>query len=243
MTDFDHQWKNILDENSPLKNFNQYTCNDEQVKKFIKLTGMKSSFKKVSFFRGKKCLDVGCGPGRWTYAMQLLGAENVDSFDLSSEAIEICQKINPNAYVFNLMDLDPNPVYDFVLAWGVLHHTSDPQKAFSKVASQVKKGGMLHVMLYDSRNDSFYDGFRGKNTKTARNLWTSLSYDEKIELCNKNAKEKGGNLHGWWDALNPEYNFSFNKDEVKQMFLDRGFTKIKTGDMKNNINMNGIKNL
>jgi len=47
------------------------------------------------------------------------------------------------------MDLTPNPIYDFVLSWGVLHHLQDPRKAFSKVASQVKKeNGILHVMLY-----------------------------------------------------------------------------------------------
>lgn len=241
MTDFDHQWKKVLAENSSLENFNQYKCNEEQVKKFLTLTGMKSIFKKTSFFKGKKCLDVGCGPGRWTCAMQRLGAKNVDSFDLSPEAIEICRKINSKAYVFNLMNLVPNLDYDFVLSWGVLHHTSDPRKAFAKVVSQVKKGGMLHVMLYDSKNDWFYDGFRGKDTESARRLWNSLSYDEKIKLCTEKSKEKGGNLHGWWDALNPEYNYSFSQDEVKQMFLDEGFTKIKTGDIKNNINMNGIK--
>ena len=34
----------------------------------------------------------------------------------------------------------PNPIYDFVLCWGVLNHVEDPRKAFNIVASQVKNG-------------------------------------------------------------------------------------------------------
>ena len=76
--------------------------------------------------------------------MQRLGAKKVDSFDLSEEAINRCKKINPNAYIFNIWDLKPNPIYDFVLSWGVLHHTKNTKRqAFAKVASQIKKNGML----------------------------------------------------------------------------------------------------
>ena len=28
------------------------------------------------------------------------------------------------------MNLLPNPIYDFVLSWGVLHHLQDPRDAF-----------------------------------------------------------------------------------------------------------------
>ena len=47
-------------------------------------------------------MDAGCGPGRWTYAMQKLNAKKVDSFDISTEAIKLCKKINPDAYVFDV---------------------------------------------------------------------------------------------------------------------------------------------
>jgi predicted RNA methylase len=66
---------------------------------------------------GKDCLDAGCGIGRYTYALQKLGARNVNSLDISQEAINKCKEINPNAFVFNIMNLLPNPIYDFVLSW------------------------------------------------------------------------------------------------------------------------------
>lgn len=50
--------------------------------------------------------------------MMQLGANRVDSFDISSEAIKRCKQINPNSFVKNIMELEPNPIYDFVLSWG-----------------------------------------------------------------------------------------------------------------------------
>ena len=54
------------------------------------------------------------------------------------------------------------------------------------------------------------------------------------------AEKKGGNVHGWFDALNPEFNWSYTKEELKEWFVEEGFSNIKLGDMKFNINMNGI---
>jgi len=176
-------------------------------------------------------LDVGCGSGRYTYAMMKMGAMRVDSFDISEEGVKKCQKINPTAYVFDIMSLKPNPIYDFVLSWGMLHHTPEPRKAFSKVASQVKKkDGILHVMLYHKDTQKTYE--------EGRKLWKSLSQKERIRYCEEKAKSSGGTLHGWYDAFNPEYNFSFTEDEIKKWFEEEGFSKIKL-TQKYNINMQG----
>ena len=84
----------------------------------------------------------------------------VDSFDISHEAIEICKKINPNAFVFDLMDLQPTKKYDFVLCWGVLHHVKQPYEGFVKVSSQVKSGGLLHIMVYHKDTQKIYESGR-----------------------------------------------------------------------------------
>ena len=147
MPDFDDQWKKVLGKEY-FSTDNYYNLNQKRVNEFLKYTGIKPWYKKKSFIDKKICLDAGSGPGRWTYAMQQLGASKVDSFDLSPEAIQECKKINPNAYVHNISNLKLNPKYDFVFCWGVLHHTENTRKSFSKVASQVKKGGMFHIMVY-----------------------------------------------------------------------------------------------
>ena len=132
MTDFDEQWKKVMSEEHFDKKKGQFDFTKKRVEEFKKLTGIKDNG-----LDGKICLDAGCGPGIWTYAMQKLVAEKVVSFDISSEAIKRCKKINPNAYVGNILDLKPNFIYDFVMCMGVLHHNRNTREAFSKVASQV----------------------------------------------------------------------------------------------------------
>lgn len=226
MTDFDYQWKNL-----PSKDID---LNEDRVKDFLSFTNIKPK----EFIEDKYCLDAGCGSGRFSYAMQKLGARKVDSIDLSSEAIAKCKKeVNPDAHVFNILDLKPNPIYDFVLCWGVLNHVPEPRKAFSKVVSQVKKkndgdrhGGVLHIMVYhkDTQKQYEYD----------RKIWRTLSLEEQLQLCQKKVNEIGGTVHGWFDALNPEYNWSFDEKEIKKWFEEENFSKIKLVT-KYNINMRG----
>ena len=178
MAEFDYQWKYTLEKEDLENEEDKFECNEKRINEFLGQFKSKSwSFRKPSF-KGKVCLDAGCGPGRWTCALQKLNAAKVDSFDLSEEAIARCKKINPNAYVFNIMELKENKSYDFVLSWGVIHHTNDPRKAFSKLVSQLKKGGMLHVMVYEKKNDWFYEGYRGEPTEK-RKQWKSLRNIEK----------------------------------------------------------------
>ena len=240
MTDFDEQWKNVMDKKFLTHNQGQFELNSKRLKEFLNLTGIKPWYKKQSSIKNKICLDAGCGPGRWTYAMMQLGANRVDSFDISSEAIKRCKQINPNSFVKNIMELEPNPIYDFVLSWGVLHHTENTRKAFSKVTSQVKNGGMLHVMIYNNQNDWAYDGFRGPTCVEKHAEWEKLTFEEKIKLCEEKVKNSGGDIHGWFDAYNPKYNWSHSADEVREWFEEEGFSDIKLRMIKQNINMNGI---
>ena len=129
MTDFDEQWKSVMGEEYFNKNKGEFDFTQKRVEEFKKLTGLRDNE-----LDGKICLDAGCGPGRWTYSIQQLGAKKVDSFDVSAEAIKHCKQINPNAYVDNILELKPNPIYDFVLSWGVLHHNRNTREAFTIVS-------------------------------------------------------------------------------------------------------------
>ena len=240
MTDFDKQWKDVMGEEFLSYNKEQFAFNKKRVKEFLNNTGIKSWFKKDSFIKNKICLDAGCGPGRWTYAMQQLGAKEVTSFDISSEAIKKCKVINSDAYVQDILELKQNNFYDFVLSWGVLHHTKNTREAFSKVCSQVKKGGMLHIMVYNKENDWAYDGYRGDTCVAKHEEWDKLTFKEQIEMCKNKVATDGGDVHGWFDAFNPKFNWSHSADEVKQWFEEEGFTNIKLRMIKQNINMNGI---
>ncbi|MGA2785826.1 MAG: class I SAM-dependent methyltransferase [Candidatus Bathyarchaeia archaeon] len=215
--EFDYQWKYLP---SP---FIEYT--EKRVEELLDLTKLSHSF-----FENKLCLDAGCGNGRWTYAMMRMGAK-VASFDISSAAVQACKQVNPEAYVGEIDELKENRIYDFVLCWGVLHHLSHPELGFKKVASQVKPGGTLHIMVYDRNTQKQYE--------EGRRLWKEMSHEQKLSYCKKMIKKHGGNLHGWWDALNPAYNYSYTPSEVETWFTTEGFRGI-TFTKNVMINMRGV---
>jgi len=214
--EFDFQWQNLP---SPATEYIK-----DRVKELLEYSKLGSSF-----FQGKACLDAGCGNGRFTYALQQLGAK-VISFDVSPQAVEQCKTVNPQAYIHDIMSLDPDPRFDFVLCWGVLHHLEKPRDGFAKVASQVKSNGILLIMVYHKDTQRIYEDGREK--------WPSLAHEERIALCNEMIAKHGGNLHGWWDAFNPQYNWSFEPKEIERWFKEEGFKKIKL-TKKYNINMRG----
>jgi len=218
MKEFNYQWENL-----PSSSI-EYT--EERIKELLKFTKLSPTF-----FQEKCCLDAGCGNGRYTYSMIKLGAK-VDSFDISEKAVKSCKKINPDAYILNLTELKSNPIYDFVLCWGILHHLSEPKKGFQKVASQVKSRGILHIMVYHKKTQKIY--------KEGRNIWHRLNTDEKFNLCKDMIEKYGGNLHGWWDAFNPKFNWSYKPKEIKRWFKEEKFKKIKL-TQKYNIYMRGLK--
>lgn len=232
LAEFDYQWKNLP---SPDIEFN-----GNRITEFLKFTKINAN----QTIGGKYCLDAGCGNGRYTYAMQKLGAMRVDSFDISAEGVAKCKEVNPDAFVLDIMDLKslPRPVYDFVLCWGVLHHMEEPRKAFSKLASQVtrnkgklvspvtKNGGILHIMVYNKASQGSYS--------EDRKAWPDISLEEKLKLCEQKVKNFGGTIHGWFDALNPKFNWGFTEREVKKWFQEEGFLKIRI-TTNYNINIQG----
>jgi len=216
--EFNYQWENLP---SP-----RIEYSEDRVKELLRFTKLKRNY-----FGGKKCLDAGCGNGRYTYAMLKLGAE-VTSFDISDNAVDACKQVNPNTWLLDMMELRPNPVYDFVLCWGVLHHLADPRQGFRKVSSQVKPGGVLHIMVYHNGTQKVYE--------EGRRIWRTLDHGEKLDYCNKMIEKYRGNLHGWWDAFNPMYNWGYAPNEIKGWFKEEGFRRIKL-TQKYNINMKGVK--
>ena len=209
-SEFDYQWKNLLSKNI------EYGYN--RISEFKDFTG-------ISHLKDANVLDAGCGNGRYTYAMQKMGA-NVDSIDISAEAIKQCKKINPKASIMSVCDIMGQ--YDFILCYGVLHHTRHPRFGFLNLSKCLVPGGMLHVMLYSNEMNIY-----GK----LRKQFKALDQNGRVKLCEQ-LSLSGGDIHGWFDALNPEFNFSYDRDEIVRWFKDEGFSNIQVMPKKN-IHING----
>lgn len=218
MGEFDYQWENLP---SPDTEYNP-----DRINELLTYSGLNPGW-----FKGKNCLDAGCGNGRFTYALQQLGGV-VSSFDVSSKAVEQCRKVNPEAYVKDILTFERNQVYDFVLCWGVLHHLENPHLGFEKVSSQVRSGGFLLVMVYHKDTQKPY--------LEGRKLWPSLNEEQRLAYCREKVAKIGGTIHGWYDAFNPQFNWSFEPKEVKKWFELAGFKNVRL-TQKYNINMIGWK--
>jgi len=108
----------------------------------------------LGWLKGKRCLDAGCGGGRYSVAMARQGTLEVVGVDVSKQGIEDARKRSadiPNLTFQQASVLDlpfEDESFDFVLSSGVLHHTPDPDKGLDEVTRVLKSGGLLYLMLY-----------------------------------------------------------------------------------------------
>ena len=114
-----------------------------------------------STFNGKKVLDLGCGSGVLSVVLAKNGAD-VTAADLTENATKMTQR---NAKLQNLnikvvrtdaenLSFADNS-FDYVLSWGVLHHTENTERAFTEVSRVLKPNGTGLVMVYH-RSSIFY---------------------------------------------------------------------------------------
>jgi SAM-dependent methyltransferase len=198
---------------------------------------------------GKKCVDVGCGMGRWTRTMQKIGAQTVLSIDVSPSALASTARYNPNVLRADVVTLDEvhpelKTGFDFGNFWGVCHHTHDPARAFRSAAGLIKPGGALYLMVYhpDGIHGQPMTMARRRQFHTLKNVSDRLAYVDKVydrhwdnvltlkdnvfnQLRNVLGRHKGSK-HGWLDLMEPFYNWTIPLPVIEQWFASAGFKKI-----------------
>ena len=203
------------------------------------------------FFKGKLVLDAGCGSGRWTYAMASLGAVvvAVDLTDSGVAAAHAATLDRDNVVVLqaSLFQLPfRQGSFDFVVSWGVMHHTPDTKAAFDRVAPMVKRGGTFYVMVYEKHNP-----WKFVWTDVIRRILHRFPEPRRYELCRhliiKNRllyrllqrviicapyPPSGDPLefstyhYGLYDAYTPMYNFLHTRPEVEAWFEEHRYEQI-----------------
>ncbi len=108
----------------------------------------------LSWLKGKQCLDVGCGGGRYTIAMSRMGAGQATGCDISDDGLANARlraegMSNVSFEKASVLDLPfDDGSFDFVFSSGVLHHTTDPDKGLDELTRVLRPGGYLYLMLY-----------------------------------------------------------------------------------------------
>lgn len=100
--------------------------------------------------KNKKCIDLGCGIGRFSFVMSKLGASKVIGIDQSENNISYAKMINmPNTefHVGNIYNIQyPDNSFDFAVTNGVLHHV-DIKKAVKEIYRILKPNGKLWIYI------------------------------------------------------------------------------------------------
>jgi SAM-dependent methyltransferase len=201
-------------------------------------------------FSGARALDVGCGSGRWTYALSELGAD-VIGCDLTEGGLESAfEELGGRASV-TLVQADifrlpfRSQSFDFVMSWGVLHHTPDTLAAFEKLVPLVRPGGILYVMVYER-----HSLVRRIGTGALRAVLRRMSDERRYAACRRLVirrplvykalvpflmvapydETSDVDLRtlqfGLFDAYSPRYNHLHSREEVIGWFEDRGFSDV-----------------
>jgi ubiquinone/menaquinone biosynthesis C-methylase UbiE len=108
------------------------------------------------FFRGKRCLDAGCGGGRFSFAMAQMGAASVVGIDVSAEGVADASRrrdaLGLTQVSFRQASLLDMPFgdgeFDFVCCSGVLHHTVSVERGLAEIHRVLAPGGSVYLLLY-----------------------------------------------------------------------------------------------
>lgn len=103
---------------------------------------------------GKRVLEIGCGSGVHTRLLAAAGA-NVTAVDLTPTAVELTtQRLTLAGLLADVREADAESLpfedaaFDFVWSWGVIHHSSDADRALTEIARVLRPGGRLGLMVY-----------------------------------------------------------------------------------------------
>ncbi len=178
----------------------------------------------LQFFEGKRCLDAGCGAGRWTKTLKSLGG-NMKSIDVSSHGIESTRRFHDDVSKCSIFDIpsrsELHRAFDFTLCWGVVMCTHDPRAAFSAVASTVKEGGALYLMVYAPTYHTSPQVLEWR----ARYHRECRTFEERLQFAYSIA-DRPENAINLLDMLNTFYNWTIPLDVCTEWFRAEGFKDV-----------------
>ena len=129
---------------------------------------LKSLLKYQASLKGLRILDIGCGEGKNSVYLAGLGA-TVDALDVSSNAIHNARKNwgvvrNVKWGVEDVRDIQFEPAYDIVVAYGLFHCLLDQVEILhtvSKLQNATVSGGYHVLCMFNSRRQEFQGAHAG----------------------------------------------------------------------------------
>ena len=238
---FDYQWAEIP---SGAAMLDSPEFREQATGFVLEFTGLPAAW-----FRGKRVIDVGCGNGRYSWALCQLGAEVV-SLDQSEHGLRntaaACAGF-PSHRTVKIDLLKPLPLdetADLVWSFGVLHHTGDTYRAFLNVVPLVKPGGYLYMMVYgEPRRHAIDDFIEVNEYESWRRRTMNLSLPKKLDVIRQGMKDRQFRMvgdqfvHGYFDAISPPINDLHTFEELESWLIEAGFRDITRTSPSRNLHV------
>jgi 2-polyprenyl-3-methyl-5-hydroxy-6-metoxy-1,4-benzoquinol methylase/uncharacterized protein YbaR (Trm112 family) len=203
--------------------------------------------------QGALVLDAGCGNGRLTASVSGYGAEIV-GMDLSRSVVrahkmraDVAGDNAPYVHFLQGNILEPPlaaQAFDHGHTSGVLHHTPNPDGAFTKFRQRIRPGGHAYVQLYRTR-----EPWVGIPNKLIRSVTTRLPVRVLYGLCYATAPlhtaivrvvasmrgeksplpkfSRRERAISMFDNYSPPYQFRYRPEQVRAMFEGAGLKDVK----------------
>ncbi len=180
----------------------------------------------TKWFKGKVCLDAGCGGGRNSIAMARLGANEVVGIDIGEQGLMDARQRSkglPNVkfQCGSILDIPfESETFDMVWCAGVLMTTADDERALDELARVTKRGGYLYLLVYAT------GGLRWPLIQWLRPLAAQIgrqTTERAIEQAGLLANKRRTFLD---DLFCPRLDF-YHWDRLDRMLKGRGFQQIQ----------------
>ncbi len=176
-------------------------------------------------FEGKRCLDVGCGGGRYSFAMARMGAAEVVGVDVGEEGLADARRRAEAIGASNLqfrpasaLDLPfEDGEFDFVCCSGVLHHTPGVEQGLRECFRVLRPGGSMYILLYGS------GGLYWPLNLVTRPFATALGHGE-VDRCISAAGLAANKRRTILDDLFVPILETYTVDRVEQLLRSAGFS-------------------
>jgi ubiquinone/menaquinone biosynthesis C-methylase UbiE len=176
------------------------------------------------FFMGKRCLDVGCGGGRYSLAMARMGAKSVVGVDVSESGLKDAamrgERIGYSNVTFKQATALELPFadaeFDFVCCSGVLHHTRSVERGLREIHRVLKPGGSLYLLLYGA------GGIFWPLNALLRPFAALVGQDD-LDVAVEHAGYAANKRRSVLDDLFVPILETYTKERVDQLLADAGF--------------------
>ena len=183
----------------------------------------------LDWFKGKICLDVGCGQGRFVVALGRLGAAKVIGVDINEQGLASGRNREWAKALSNIEFLRASAgdlpfldnYFDYVICSGVLLLMPNPKMGFDELVRVTNPGGRIFLSMYGK------GGLKWLTNDIFRYTFCKIIPFSMMEKIFKLIGVPANKRYNTLDNLYTPYTHRYTEAEIRNWFSNAGFENIR----------------